>query len=131
MAGAFQTNTFQNDAFQVYAGGAQSYSYTATGGMTFSGTSTYVRGVSQGTDGGLSFAGAAGVTTGAGIQSLTVVASGGVAFSGSPSEIRSAARLATGGLMFGGTASITLDPDPNPVTQRHFKRGRRPRFRIY
>lgn len=127
MAGAFQTDTFQNNAFQVYTGGGvQSYSFTATGGIVFSGTTPAAKGTTRSASGGVSFSGLSGA-----IRSHAVTSSGGILFSGTSTQIRGSIQTATGGLLFGGAATIVLSPDPTPITQRHFKRGRRPRFRIY
>jgi hypothetical protein len=107
-----------------------SYSYTATGGVSFSGASSNIKSKVNTPSGGVSFAGASTVIRN-NLQSRVITASGGISFSGTSVEIRSATTIATGGLFFGGAASITLTPDPNPTSSRGFKRGRHPRFRLY
>lgn len=107
-------------------GGVQTYSFTASGGIVFSGTTPAAKGSVRAVSGGLSFSGQSGE-----IRSHSVGSSGGIVFSGTSTQIRSSIRIASGGLLFGGAATIVLTPDPTPTSQRHFKRGRRPRFRIY
>ncbi len=82
-------------------GGPQTYSYTATGGLTFSGTATVTRSRLKTAAGGIVFSGSANATRGA-VKSAT----GGIVFSGSATQTRGVVRAASGGITFSGSASI-------------------------
>lgn len=125
-----QGTSYDVGAFERLVSGT-SYSYTGSGGILLSGTSSNVKTRIKVSSGGVIFGGAATVTSGTGVQSRTVTPSGGIVFSGTSAQIRSITRAPSGGLIFAGSSTIVLFPDPNPATQLHRKRGRRPRQRIY
>lgn len=124
---------FQSPASFIFFGpasGVQSFSYTASGGLQFGGTSARVKGMIKSATGGLQFAGTAAKTS-TNLQYRTVTCSGGVQFGGTSTEIRGVVKTASGGIVFGGSAAMVFSPDPNATTQHAFKRGRHPRFRLY
>lgn len=84
-------------------GGVQTFSYTATGGLVASGTSTVIRGAIKSTTGGLTTGGTAST-----IRGVARTTSGGVAFSGASTVLRSLVRTASGGLLFSGAASLSF-----------------------
>lgn len=89
------------------AGGA-SFTYAATGGMTFSGAATnaFTRNYVAAASGGLTFAGAATVLHS---RNLEFTPSGGITFGGDATETftRDFAASGSGGVTFGGTAAAT------------------------
>lgn len=108
-------------------GGGTSYSYTATGGVSLSGTALTLRGRVLAGLGGLSLAGAASLVFTTAVQSLTVTPVGGLTLSGIATMVRTIVKVASGGITVSGSAAVSLTPDPTPTSTRHFKRGRRPR----
>lgn len=117
---------FKSPSRVMKAAGFTTYSYTASGGVLFSGTSTSLRGRVLSGLGGVVFSGTASITR-TFVQSLTITPIGGLLIRGTSSMVRGVVKLVSGGVNLAGSAAITLTPDPNPVTQRHIKRGRRPR----
>lgn len=96
----FDTEEEDEIVFPAAAGGVNSYSYTASGGMVLSGAITTVRGRVKVASGGIQTGGAASVARG-----VQRSASGGMTFAGAASRAVGKAITATGGLMFGGAAS--------------------------
>jgi hypothetical protein len=96
----FTIDNWEGGNITTGGGGPQSYSYTATGGLTFGGTSSALRGRVASASGGLLFGGTSAVARG-----RTVAASGGLVFGGVSTVQRGATRTATGGITFGGTAA--------------------------
>lgn len=116
-------------ALYVESAGGTTYSYTASGGFLFSGTSLPIRSLVRAATGGVLFSGASSVSFTSAVQSLIVVAAGGINFSGIATKLRGVVKTTSGGIIFGGSSATVLTPDPNPTASRAFKRGRRPRTR--
>lgn len=104
--GAGTANGSVADALMAAAGGGtQSYSYAASGGLTFAGAATQSRASAPAVAGGLVFAGAADYSNhSAGTQSYSYTAAGGLTFAGASDQARVSARAAAGGLSFGGAS---------------------------
>jgi hypothetical protein len=83
------------------ASGGTTFSYTASGGFTLSGTAATVRSATKAATGGLQLSGQAATARGA-VRS----ASGGFQLSGSAAQARGKAFTASGGISFSGAASI-------------------------
>ncbi len=97
-------NAYWVCATGVYKGaGTQSFSYSASGGLSFSGSAARARVRAAAPAGGLAFAGASAFAKG---QTVTP-ASGGIQFGGAIAEVRVRAVIATGGLQFGGAAGLS------------------------
>lgn len=107
----------------VPAGGAATYSYTASGGFVLSGTAPTVRGITRTATGGATFSGSAAQSRGAvktssggilfaGAAALArgkaYTASGGLTLSGASTVLRGLAKTASGGLLFSGAAGVTF-----------------------
>lgn len=122
--------TIDNFVVEQADGGTQTYSFTGTGGLTVSGTSSINTSRVTPSSGGASFSGAATISFGTGVQSLSVVGTGGMAIVSTVPVLRSSQYVALGGLLFSGSGAVILFPDPTPKSTRAYKRGRRPRFRI-
>lgn len=102
----------------------QTFSYTATGGLVFSGTSAQLRVRVSTSTGGLTFAGTAtrqytraepaptgGIVFGgsaAFAKGKTVVPSGGLTFGGAAPQSRVKVENVSGGIVFGGAASVSF-----------------------
>lgn len=97
------------------AGGTQTYTYTATGGITFGGTATEERHKVQSVSGGLQFGGSASVSY-VGLQTLTVTPSGGITFGGSSAQSITRPESVSGGLQFGGSATVETHESVRTVT---------------
>ena len=83
---------------------AVTYTYTSTGGITFSGTATIARTFGDNVStGGIVFGGSASVT-----RTLAVSSSGGIVFGGSATVTRAWLRTSTGGIIFAGSADVHL-----------------------
>lgn len=93
------------------ASGTQTYSYTASGGMTLSGASAALRKPVVAAAGGLSFSGAAGFA-----KAVSLAASGGVTLSGVAAQIRRRAVTAVGGLNFAGASTVSTHEAARIVT---------------
>lgn len=126
--------SFTNNPWQILAsrprmilkaatGGANTYSYTASGGMVLSGVAPTLRGRAKAASGGIQTGGAAGVARGASkaasggllfagaasqAKGRAVAALGGLTFSGAATKARGVARTAAGGLQFAGAAGVTF-----------------------
>lgn len=100
---------------------------TTSGGISLSGAALTLRGRVLAGLGGLTFSGAASLVFTSAIQSLTVTPIGGLVISGVATMVRSVVKAVSGGINLAGSSTTSLTPDPTPVIQRHFKRGRRPR----
>lgn len=85
------------------AGGPQTYSYSASGGLVVSGTGPTVKGAIKTPTGGLTLLGTASPTRG-----VTRTTTGGLTFSGAATPLRSLVRAATGGILFSGAASLSF-----------------------
>jgi hypothetical protein len=85
------------------AGGAQSYTYTPSGGITYSGIATTVRTETKPVSGGIALAG-----TSAQMRGREVTPTGGVSFSGTAAMFRGIVRSITGGLVFSGSAPVSF-----------------------
>jgi hypothetical protein len=84
-------------------GGALTYSYTASGGIAFSGAAPQVRGAVKTPAGGILFAGTAPQARG-----RSITASGGITLSGAAGLVRGVARSAAGGLQLAGAATVSF-----------------------
>jgi hypothetical protein len=87
------------------SGGPQTLTVTPSGGISFSGAATKLRGRLPATAGGLSFAGAATVTSQQ-VHSRTVTPAGGIAFGGAAAFVRTCSRVVSGGIHFSGAAAV-------------------------
>lgn len=113
--------------FTAGGGGTNTYTFSVSGGATFSGTSPLVRERVQTPSGGIAFAGApvisheraiaaSGQVTFSGTAPIVSTASyqfdvsGGVTFSGSPDVIKEKILPAAGGVNFGGSARLIFVP---------------------
>lgn len=86
-------------------GGTQSFSYTASGGLTFGGAAAELRAAARAAAGGLTFAGAS-----AEARVAARLAAGGIVFGGAaPMSSHESTRTvqAAGGLQFGGAATVS------------------------
>lgn len=83
------------------AGSPATYSYTASGGIVFSGAATKTRSIARTASGGIVLSGVAAQSRGA-VRSTV----GGVQFAGSASQVRGAVRASSGGLTLGGAATV-------------------------
>ncbi|HZQ35584.1 MAG TPA: hypothetical protein VFD32_06600 [Dehalococcoidia bacterium] len=95
----------QRRVYSVPAGGTQSFSYTASGGLTFGGASDINRNRVLAAAGGIVFGGSAVKTA-----VRNVVAAGGIVFGGAATvAFHSAVRIvqAAGGIVFGGAATVS------------------------
>lgn len=116
--GATRSGTWEVGPFN-YGSSAQSYSYTAAGGLTLSGASTALRSRTAAPTGGLTLAGAAtqsraAARAAAGGLSLlgaasvakgkTVIAAGGLSLSGAATQSRARAVAPAGGVILAGAA---------------------------
>lgn len=96
--------------------GLQTYTYSASGGISFSGAAAYIRERVISTLGGLQFGGTAAVSF-VGLQTRVVTPSGGLEFGGAAAKasVRQVAAPA-GGVQFGGAASVILHESVRTVT---------------
>ena len=99
----------------------------ASGGLSFSGTATRLKGFTYSAVGGLAFAGIA-----RGIKTRTVNPTGGLLFSGfgggNPNEIKSFTYNPSGGIQFAGTASVSFFKDFGPGATGKIRDKRRITF---
>lgn len=95
--------------------GTQTYTYTATGGITFGGSATEERHKVQSVSGGLQFGGSASVSF-VGLQTLVVTPSGGLTFGGSSTQSVTRPESVSGGIQFGGSATVTTHESVRTVT---------------
>ncbi len=118
---------FQTGFQGIAAGGPQSYSYTASGGIAFAGAAPAIRkaartptgGIQLGgaasvlhkavrnAAGGLVLAGAAAVSFVSGTQTRVVTAVGGIIFGGAAAIVRNTRRVASGGILLSGAAAFS------------------------
>lgn len=101
--------------YPVVSGGTQTYSYTATGGITFSGTATESRTKVQSVSGGIQFGGSASVSF-VGLQTRVVTPSGGLTFGGSSTQSVTRPESVSGGIQFGGSATVETHESVRTVT---------------
>ena len=110
--------------FYLSVGGAQSFSYSATGGMQLGGASALIRGSVPAPSGGMQLGGSSAeargkiaILGGGGailggaatqVRGRAIDASGGTILGGAASIVRSAIKAATGGLQLGGAASVSF-----------------------
>ena len=108
----------------IVAGGANSFSYSATGGMQLGGASALIRGSVPAPSGGMQLGGSSAeargkiaILGGGGailggaatqVRGRAIDASGGTILGGAASIVRSAIKAATGGLQLGGAASVSF-----------------------
>lgn len=116
-------NPVRRLVFDVGIGGTNSYSYTAAGGVVFSGVATKVRGAARTASGGIATGGTASASRGAARSAsggLTLAgaaglakgrkinAAGGLTLGGAATILRGVARSASGGLLFAGHANVSF-----------------------
>lgn len=101
--------------YPVVSGGTQTYTYAATGGMTFGGSATEERHKVQSVSGGLQFGGSASVSF-VGLQTQVVTPSGGITFGGTATKTSTRPESVSGGIQFGGSATVETHESVRTVT---------------
>lgn len=86
------------------AGGVQTYSYTATGGISIAGAAAQTRGRAVTPAGGISFSGAASMLRGV-VRTIT----GGITLSGAAAVVRGCTKAVSGGISFAGAAGVIFN----------------------